>query len=126
MYERGEALTKESLSKMYYALNEKYYGGCCEVDPLISAEWMRSPHFYRNFYVYQYATGFSAAVAIATRILNEGEAAVKDYKKFLSAGCSVPPIEALRYAGVDMEKPDAVRNGMQVFAQTVEDLKKLI
>ncbi|MBR3107387.1 MAG: oligoendopeptidase F [Clostridia bacterium] len=126
MYERGEALTKESLSKMYYGLNEKYYGGGCEVDQLIASEWMRIPHFYRNFYVYQYATGFSAAVAIATRILNEGEPAVKDYKKFLSAGCSVPPIEALRYAGVDMEKPDAIKDAMRVFAETVEDLKKLV
>ena len=126
MYERGEALTKESLSQMYYKLNEKYYGGGCEVDKLISAEWMRIPHFYRNFYVYQYATGFSAAVAIANRILNEGEPAVKDYKRFLSAGCSVPPIEALRFAGVDMEKPDAVKDAMKVFAETVEDLKKLI
>ena len=96
------------------------------MDKLISAEWMRIPHFYRNFYVYQYATGFSAAVAIATRILNEGEPAVKDYKRFLSAGCSVPPIEALRFAGVDMEKPDAVKDAMKVFAETVEDLKKLI
>ena len=126
MYERGEALTKDALSQMYYKLNEKYYGGGCEVDKLISAEWMRIPHFYRNFYVYQYATGFSAAVAIATRILNEGEPAVKDYKRFLSAGCSVPPIEALRFAGVDMEKPDAVKDAMKVFAQTVEDLQKLI
>ena len=126
MYERGEALTKDSLSQMYYGLNEKYYGGGCEVDPLIASEWMRIPHFYRNFYVYQYATGFSAAVAIATRILNEGESAVKDYKRFLSAGCSVPPIEALRYAGVNMEKPDAVENAMKVFADTVKDLKTMV
>lgn len=126
MYERGEALTSEALSQMYFKLNEKYYGGGSVVDELISAEWMRIPHFYRNFYVYQYATGFSAAVAIATRILKEGEPAVKDYKKFLSAGCSVPPIEALRFAGVDMEKPDAVKDAMQVFADTVEELKKLL
>ena len=126
MYERGEALTKESLSKMYYGLNEKYYGSGCQVDPLIASEWMRIPHFYRNFYVYQYATGFSAAVAIATRILDEGEPAVRDYKKFLSAGCSVPPIQALRFAGVDMEQPDAVRNAMRVFAETVEELKRLV
>ncbi len=123
MYERGEALTKESLSSMYYALNEKYYGGGCCVDQLIASEWMRIPHFYRNFYVYQYATGFSAAVAIATRILAEGEPAVRDYKKFLSAGCSVPPIEALRLAGVDMENPDTVRSALRVFGQTVEDMK---
>ena len=123
MHERGEALTDEALSRMYYGLNEKYYGGGCVVDPCIDSEWMRIPHFYRNFYVYQYATGFSAAVAIATRILSEGEPAVKDYKRFLSAGCSVPPIEALRFAGVDMEKPDAVRDGMKVFTQTVKELR---
>ncbi|MBR4537744.1 MAG: oligoendopeptidase F [Clostridia bacterium] len=126
LYERGEALTAEALNSLYYGLNEKYYGGGAKVDALISYEWMRIPHFYRNFYVYQYATGFSAAVAIADRILREGEPAVKDYKKFLSAGCSVPPIEALRYAGVDMEKPDAVQGAMRVFAQTVEEMKKLI
>lgn len=125
MLERGEALTGEALSAMYYGLNQQYYGGACVVDQVIDAEWMRIPHFYRDFYVYQYATGFSAAVAIASRILAEGESAVKDYKKFLSAGCSVPPIEALRYAGVDMEKPDAVRDALKVFAQTVEDLKAL-
>ncbi len=126
LYERGEALTAEALCSLYYGLNEKYYGGGAKVDELISYEWMRIPHFYRNFYVYQYATGFSAAVAIADRILREGESAVKDYKKFLSAGCSVPPIEALRYAGVDMEKPDAVQGAMRVFAQTVEEMKKLV
>ncbi|MBR5704363.1 MAG: oligoendopeptidase F family protein, partial [Deltaproteobacteria bacterium] len=126
MYERGEALTAEALSSMYYGLNEKYYGGGAKVDDVISCEWMRIPHFYRNFYVYQYATGFSAAVAIADRILREGENAVKDYKKFLSAGCSVPPIEALRFAGVDMEKPSAVQDAMRVFAQTVEEMKGLI
>ncbi|MDY3278526.1 MAG: M3 family metallopeptidase, partial [Eubacteriales bacterium] len=74
----------------------------------------------------QYATGFSAAVAIASRILREGDKAVADYKRFLSAGCSVPPIEALRYAGVDMEKPDAVHDALQVFAETVKDLEKLL
>ena len=126
LYEKGEALTNETLSSLYYALNKKYYGGGCQVDELIACEWMRIPHFYRNFYVYQYATGFSAAVAIASRILKEGESAVRDYKKFLSAGCSVPPIEALRYAGVDMEKPDAVQGAMQVFADTVREMKGLI
>ncbi len=125
MHEKGEPLTAEALSKAYYALNEKYYGGGCQVDQLIDCEWMRIPHFYRNFYVYQYATGFSAAVAIAGRILKEGEPAVKDYKKFLSAGGSVPPIEALRYAGVDMEKPDAVRAALSVFADTVKQMKEL-
>ena len=126
MLERGEALTGEALSEMYYALNQKYYGGACAVDRVIDAEWMRIPHFYSDFYVYQYATGFSAAVFIANRILTEGEKAVVDYKKFLSAGCSVPPIEALRYAGVDMARPDAVRDALQVFARSVEELKQLL
>ena len=116
----------EKLNEVYLNLNKQYYGAGCVVDPIIAYEWMRIPHFYRDFYVYQYATGFSAAVAIASRILREGESAVRDYKKFLSAGCSVPPIEALRFAGVDMEKPDAVRDALQVFAGTVEDLKKLL
>ena len=125
-FERGEPLTADALNSLYFGLNEKYYGGGAKVDALIACEWMRIPHFYRNFYVYQYATGFSAAVAIADRILREGESAVKDYKRFLSAGCSVPPIEALRYAGVDMEKPDAVRGAMRVFAETVKEMKNLI
>ena len=125
MYERGEPLTGDALSRVYLALNEKYYGSGCVVDKVIENEWMRIPHFYRNFYVYQYATGFSAAVAIAGRILKLGAPAVEDYKKFLSAGCSVPPIEALKYAGVDMEQPTAVREAMQVFRDTVEDMKKM-
>lgn len=126
MHERGEALTAEALNAVYYGLNQKYYGAVCHVDDVVKVEWMRIPHFYRGFYVYQYATGFSAAVAIASRILREGDKAVADYKRFLSAGCSVPPLEALRYAGVDMEKPDAVHDALQVFAETVEDLKKLL
>ena len=125
MYERGEPLTGDALSRVYLALNEKYYGSGCVVDKVIENEWMRIPHFYRNFYVYQYATGFSAAVAIAGRILKLGAPAVEDYKKFLSAGCSVPPIEALKYAGVDMEQPTAVQEAMQVFRDTVEDMKKM-
>lgn len=125
MYERGEALTGDALSRVYYALNEKYYGAGCVVDKVIENEWMRIPHFYRNFYVYQYATGFSAAVAIANRILKLGAPAVEDYKKFLSAGCSVPPIEALKYAGVDMEQPTAVQEAMKVFSDTVQQLKAM-
>ncbi|MBQ4639736.1 MAG: oligoendopeptidase F [Clostridia bacterium] len=125
MYERGEALTGDALSRVYLALNEKYYGSGCVVDKVIENEWMRIPHFYRNFYVYQYATGFSAAVAIAGRILKLGAPAVEDYKKFLSAGCSVPPIEALKYAGVDMEQPTAVQEAMQMFADTVKQMKEM-
>ncbi len=125
MYERGEAITGDALSRVYYALNEKYYGRECVVDQLIENEWMRIPHFYRNFYVYQYATGFSAAVAIAGRIMKLGAPAVEDYKKFLSAGSSVPPIEALKYAGVNMAEPTAVQEAMQVFLDTVNQLKAM-
>ena len=126
MAERGEALTADSMTREYLELNRLYYGGGCEVDELIGAEWMRIPHFYRNFYVYKYATGFSAAVAIADRILREGESAVRDYRRFLSAGCSVPPLEALRYAGVDMEKKDTVDSAMRVFADTVERFREAL
>lgn len=125
MYERGEAITGDVLCQIYLDLNKKYYGRECVVDPVIENEWMRIPHFYRNFYVYQYATGFSAAVAIANRILKNGAPAVEDYKKFLSAGSSVPPIEALKYAGVDMSQPTAVQEAMQVFADTVSQLKAM-
>ena len=123
MAERGEALTNEALTKVYMELNQKYYGAAVEVDELIGHEWMRIPHFYRAFYVYQYATGFSAAVAIADRILTLGESAVQDYKKFLSAGGSVPPIEALKLAGVDMNDEATVRSALKVFSDTVDQLK---
>jgi oligoendopeptidase F len=126
MAEEGEALTKEALSKAYLALNQKYYGQHCVVDELIATEWMRIPHFYRAFYVYKYATGFSAAVFLANRILTEGETAVKDYYKFLSAGGSLPPIEALKLAGVDMSSPEPIRSAMRVFKQTTERLAKLL
>ncbi len=126
MAEEGEALTKEALSKAYLELNQKYYGRHCVVDELIQSEWMRIPHFYRAFYVYKYATGFSAAVFLANRILTEGEPAVKDYYKFLSAGGSLPPIEALKLAGVDMSSPEPIRSAMRVFKQTTERLAGLL
>ena len=126
MAERGEALTKESLSEVYLELNKHYYGGGCHVDEEIAWEWMRIPHFYRDFYVYKYATSFSAAVTIADRILTEGEPAVQDHLRFLSLGGSVPPIEALKTDGVDMSGPAPVHRAMQVFAETVDHLEKLL
>ena len=126
MAEQGQALTKESLSEMYYQLNQHYYGGACVVDSEIAWEWMRIPHFYRDFYVYKYATSFSAAVTIADRILREGEPAVSDHLNFLSLGGSVPPIDALKKDGVDMSSPDPVHHAMQVFAETVDRLEKLL
>lgn len=126
MAAKGEPLTKESLSKAYYELNQKYYGSACQVDEVIANEWMRIPHFYRAFYVYVYATGLCAAVSLSERILSEGEAAVKDYRKFLSAGSSVPPIEALKLAGIDMSSPEPLRKAMNVFKETLEKFKAVL
>ena len=125
--ELDEALRVDpSLSEAYLELNKHYYGGACHVDDEIAWEWMRIPHFYRDFYVYKYATSFSAAVTIADRILKEGEPAVQDHLRFLSLGGSVPPIEALKTDGVDMSSPAPVHRAMQVFAETVDQLEKLL
>ena len=123
MAEKGQPLTKDALTKVYYDLNKRYYGGVCDVDELIGNEWLRIPHFYRSFYVYVYATGLCAAVSLSERILNEGAPAVADYRKFLSAGCSVPPIEALKLAGINMSKPEPIRAAMKVFKETLEQFK---
>ena len=123
MAEKGQPLTRDALTKVYYDLNKQYYGGVCEVDELIGNEWLRIPHFYRSFYVYVYATGLCAAVSLSERILNEGAPAVADYRKFLSAGSSVPPIEALKLAGIDMSKPEPIRAAMKVFKETLEKFK---
>ena len=126
MEEEGRPLTADSLSDLHYRLNQQYYGDGCVIDDCVRSEWMRIPHFYNSFYVYKYATGFSAAVFIANRILTEGQPAVDDYMKFLSAGGSLPPLDALRLAGVDMESPAAVQNAFKVFADTVDQLEALL
>ena len=125
MAAKGVPLTKDALSEAYYGLNKKYYGGGAVVDELVANEWMRIPHFYRAFYVFVYATGFCAAMALSQRILTEGETAVADYRKFLSAGSSVPPLEALKLAGVDMSSPEPVRNALKIFKETLDQLKAL-
>ncbi len=122
MASQGIPLTKESLSQAYFKLNELYYGETCFMDPEIASEWMRIPHFYRAFYVYVYATGLCAAISLSEKILREGENAVRDYRKFLSAGCSVPPIEALKLAGIDMSRPEPIRSAMEVFRETVRKM----
>ena len=94
-------------------------------DPEISLEWARIPHFYRNFYVYQYATGFSAAIALSQRILKEGAPAVKEYLGFLSGGCSADPVSLLKGAGVDMSSPAPVRDALQLFDQLIDEMEKL-
>ena len=126
MAEQGQPLTRAALTDAYYQLNQRYYGGACNVDELIGLEWMRIPHFYRSFYVYVYATGLCAATALSARILTEGESAIQDYRKFLSAGCSLPPIEALKLAGIDMSSPEPIRRAMAVFQETLEAFKQVL
>lgn len=124
--EQGEPLTADTLSKMYRALNEKYYGAEVTVDDLIDIEWARIPHFYYNFYVYQYATGISAASALVQQILQEGKPAVDRYLKFLSSGSSDYSIELLKKAGVDMTTPQPVRQAFQLFESHLEQMEQLL
>lgn len=124
--EKGESLSKEWLCSTYAGLNAQYYGDAVKTGELISYEWARIPHFYRAFYVYQYATGFSAAVAIAGKILSEGESAAKKYLAFLSSGGSNYPIELLKLADIDMSKPDTVKAALESFKDTLEQFKALI
>ncbi len=123
---KGETLTAESLNAMYYDLNKLYYGPDMEVDREIEIEWARIPHFYRHFYVYQYATGFSAAMALSSRILREGQPAVEDYLKFLSGGCSTDPVSLLKIAGVDMSTPQPVNDALALFGQLIDELSQLL
>ena len=124
--EKGESLTREWLCETYGGLNKKYYGMSVETDQLISLEWARIPHFYRAFYVYQYATGFCAAVAIASRILKEGQPAVSDYMKFLSSGGSNAPIELLKLAGVDLSDRIVLNSSLEEFSRTLNELKEML
>ncbi|MDO4816452.1 MAG: oligoendopeptidase F [Bacillota bacterium] len=126
MSESGETLTADALCEKYMELNKLYFGPDMVSDEEISLEWARIPHFFYNYYVFQYATGFSAAVALANRILTEGESAVTDYKKFLSGGGSTDPISLLKIAGVDMSTPQPVNEALKLFGELVEELEKLI
>ena len=123
--QQGLPLTAESLCQKYAQLNREYYGDAICPDEQIALEWARIPHFYRNFYVYQYATGFSAAIALSQRILKEGAPAVKDYLGFLSSGCSKDPVALLRDAGVDMASPAPVEDALKLFASLVEQMEEL-
>ncbi len=123
--EAGETLTADMLCEKYRELNRLYFGPDMISDEEIALEWARIPHFFYNYYVFQYATGFSAAVAIANRILTEGEPAVRDYKKFLSSGSSKDPISLLKIAGVDMSTPDPVNSALALFGELVEEMKSL-
>ena len=120
----GVALNAEVLSERYGKLCAEYFGPGIELDEEIKLEWSRIPHFYYNFYVYQYCIGFSAAIALSQRILSEGEPAVKDYIGYLSGGCSKTPIELLRGAGVDMATPDPVKAALKYFGERVDQLEQ--
>ena len=122
----GKTLTAELLCDEYRKLNEQYFGPDMVVDEQIALEWARIPHFYYDYYVFQYATGYSAAIALSRRILKEGESAVKDYIRFLSGGCSKSPIELLRDAGVDMESPAPVEQALQLFGELLDEMESLV
>ena len=125
LQEQGETLTADRLCEIYYDLNKLYFGDEICVDREIAMEWARIPHFYTPFYVYQYATGFSAAIALSRRILEKGEPAVEQYKKFLKGGSSMYPLELLKMAGVDMEQKAPVQDALAVFAQYLDEMERL-
>lgn len=124
--ERGESLTAESLNALYHELNHQYFGDDIVIDKEIDLEWARIPHFYYDYYVYQYATGYSAAIALSRRILKEGAPAVKDYIHFLSGGCSTDPISLLRGAGVDMASTAPIHDALQLFDELITEMKQLM
>lgn len=127
MDQNGEALTADRLTEVYYELNKKYFGDEVAVDEEIGLEWARIPHFYYNYYVFQYATGFSAATALSKGILEEGQPAVDRYiSEFLKAGSSDYPIEVLKKAGVDMTSPQPVEEACKVFEEKLNELEKLL
>ncbi|MBO4872583.1 MAG: oligoendopeptidase F [Lachnospiraceae bacterium] len=126
MAEQGETLTAEALCEKYKALNALYFGPEMVTDDRIALEWTRIPHFFYNYYVFQYATGFSAAVAIAKRILKEGAPAVADYKRFLSGGSSQDPVSLLKIAGVDMSSPEPVNEALAYFGELLDEIETLV
>lgn len=123
--QQGIALTVDTISSEYYKLVQKYHGDDIVIDEEISMEWARIPHFYTPFYVYQYATGFSAAIAISQRILKEGESAVYEYTQFLKGGSSKHPLDLLKIAGVDMSSPEPITQALKVFEGLVVELDQL-
>ena len=121
----GQALTAERLCQEYLALNRQYFGDGIVIDPAIALEWARIPHFYYNYYVFQYATGYAAAIALSRRILREGKPAVEDYLRFLSGGSSQDPIDLLKIAGVDMSSPAPVQQALDLFGQLLDEMEAL-
>jgi len=126
MVQEGKTLTPDVLCGEYRRLNELYYGPDMVVDDEIAVEWARIPHFYFNYYVFQYATGYSAAIALSRRILSEGEPAVQDYIRFLCGGCSKSPIDLLKDAGVDMTGPEPVNQAIALFGELLDEMEALM
>ena len=126
MVDAGQTLTADVLCAEYRRLAELYYGPDMEVDEEIAIEWARIPHFYYDYYVFQYATGYAAAIALSRRILSEGESAVKDYLGFLSGGCSKSPIDLLKGAGVDMTGPQPVNDALALFGELLDEMESLM
>ena len=126
MAAEGKTLTADVLCAEYKRLNEMYFGPDMVVDDRIAVEWARIPHFYMNYYVFQYATGYSAAIALSRKILSEGESAVKDYIGFLSGGCSKSPIDLLKGAGVDMTSPEPVNQALKLFGELIDEMEALV
>ena len=126
MSEEGESLNADNLSRLYLELNKKYYGDEIVSDDEIAYEWARIPHFYYNFYVYQYATSYCAAYSVAHKILEEGAPAVEHYKKFLSSGCSQAPVELLKIAGVNLETPAPIQDALDAFGKIIDEMTVLV
>lgn len=123
---QGETLTADGLCSLYRSLNKLYFGDEIVIDHEIDKEWSRVPHFYYDYYVYQYATGYSAAIALSQRILTEGEPAVKDYINFLSSGCSADPITLLKGAGIDMTTAEPISNALKTFGELIGQMNELM
>ena len=124
--QEGKPLTAQEISGTYLALNQLYFGPDMVSDQEIALEWSRIPHFYTPFYVYQYATGFSAAIALSNKILEEGAPAVERYKTFLKGGSSMDPIDLLKTAGVDMTTSQPVQAALDVFGSLVDQMEEMI
>ena len=126
MAEVGEPLTVGSIKQVYRELLEAYFGPDFAIDPELSLECFRIPHFYNAFYVYKYATGLSAAIALSRRVLNGGNKELQEYMSFLKGGCSKDPLDLLRGAGVDMSCPEPVETALKEFGRLVEELDELL
>ncbi len=126
MVAEGKTLTADLLCREYKRLNEEYFGPDMVVDDLIALEWARIPHFYYNYYVFQYATGYSAAIALSRKVLSGGEKELQDYLGFLSGGCSKSPIDLLKGAGVDMTGPAPVNEALQLFGELLDEMEALM